>query len=258
MERRCPPTDTKATPSIAFIANAIGNGHEPFLVPFAYFALSSHPDGFVEIVVADPARYQKAYARDLQVLGEHAGRFLVRGMVVPINGKHSLGTYRFFEHPTVHAKYTWIGDIDVMLLENVIPKQLKSWTHGLPYNNFRRPNSERLTGVHFVETERYFTKEFLKMQRITHSARQGRLGDEGTLGMMCKKVHGLIDSEHQVDRIQGIHFSPNRGPGKRMALATSKQYSDMFCQVLAEHKLFAALPVVQQLHNQLLSEFHIK
>ena len=46
---------------IVFLANAIGGRYEAFLIPFTYFALSTNPNSFVEIVLVSTANFEKRY-----------------------------------------------------------------------------------------------------------------------------------------------------------------------------------------------------
>ena len=37
-------------------------------------------------------------------------------------------SYRFFETPTVESKYTYIADIDIMFMEDILPLYINNWT----------------------------------------------------------------------------------------------------------------------------------
>ena len=213
---------------IVFLANAIGAAYEKFLVPFAYFALAHHPQGFVEMLVVNRQRFEAAYRSELEELRRLHPNFMVRNMRRPPNGKHIPNTYRFFEVPETKATYTFTMDVDVMLLENIVPRYEKMWPAGLAINNIIRPRTTRLTGMHMVRSEQYFTAELLAQQALTYAKKPRNMNDEVVLHDMVRSCHTLPPTDFQWRPILGIHFSPNRGPHKRMSLKTSREYAKVF------------------------------
>jgi hypothetical protein len=99
-----------------------------------------------------------------------------------------------------------------MFLEsNIVNKYKSFWPDNLPYNNIQRQeNNVRLTGVHMVKTDKYYTRKFKEVQEKTYKKDRNE-NDEVILGKMCKEVFGLPSFNHRMRPIYGIHFSPNRG-----------------------------------------------
>ena len=152
-----------------FLAFAInkkqGTNYEDFLIPFTFFALLHNPNSHVEIIVENSEAFTSKYSKEILELQKINQHFLIRNMQRKLN-KHLPNTYRFFEVPTVKSKYTYITDIDIMYLDNILPRYLNTWSQShLPYHNVRRNiKSPRLTGVMMVETDKYYTDAFKKSQ----------------------------------------------------------------------------------------------
>ena len=119
---------------INFIANAIGKKYERFLIPFAFFALLTNEKSHIEIVVVNSKKFKEQYKKELIQLKKINNNYLIRDMSFKIN-KHIKNTYRFFEVPKINAKYTYIADVDIMFLENIIDQYKERWPDKLIYNN---------------------------------------------------------------------------------------------------------------------------
>ena len=247
--------------NINFIASAYDKSNKQtysnFLIPFAFFALLTNSNSHVEIIVENVNDFKKMFNLEIAALKKLNNNFLIRCPGFKKN-KHIPNTYRFFEIPTVKAQYTYIADIDIMFLETDIVNKYKTfWPQRLPYNNIlRNKDRVRLTGVHMVKTEEYFTKEFILTQQKTYL--EGSGNDEVVLGQMCQKVFGLPDFSHRQRPIYGIHFSPNRGKNKSMILKTSKIYYDKYMSIKSKYPKLFEFKIFQNLTNQLEKEFIIK
>lgn len=248
---------------IVFLANAIQEKYELFLVPFAFFALTTHPNGFVEMVVESVDHFQQRNGRALQMLYKIIPRFCVRPMQYKRCKRHIHNTYRFLETPQVRGKYTYVMDVDVMLLENILKMFEDNWPLNCVFNNMIRCNGEgaslqRLTGMHMVQTNAYYTDAFRKVQHdMYHYYSNPNTNDEFILYNMVKMCHQLPPLTHRFRPILGIHFSPNRGPGKSMNLSTTKQYAQLFREHASHYPELFALPQFVHLSQQLNDEFHI-
>jgi hypothetical protein len=242
--------------AINFIACAIGKIYEEFIVPFIFFALQSNPDSFVEAIVVDVAAFCRTFEKELESLREICGdRYLIRGFSRPLN-HHIPNTYRFLEVPTVPATYTYIADIDIMFLEPIVENYLKMWPKGdpkPPYNNLVRKGTTRMTGVHFVITDQYFTEALKQNQTVLYNS--SSTNDEMILYQLCKLTFGSIDLQYGWRRILGIHFSPNRGPAKAMELITTPTYTKKFKEYLEGYPTLQKYPCFMNLVKQLSTIF---
>ena len=246
---------------VDFLASAIGKTYEDMLVPFTFFALSHNPRSFVEIIVIDPDQFELTYEKEIASIQEFVGdSFLVRKFQNKKN-HHRAGVYRFFEVPEAKGKYTYIIDVDIMLLEYVLPPYLSNWPDtSLPYNNAIRRNSMRMSGLHFVETERYYTSKLIQFQQELYTGNKYRRSgteDEMYLHDLCQHSHGLVDESCRWRPIFGIHFSPKRGTGKRMKLAASTAYFEKFVSISEEYASLFEYPVFSNLLELLLSQFEV-
>tara|TARA_B100000902_G_C27160096_1_gene838314 strand:- start:30 stop:776 length:747 start_codon:yes stop_codon:yes gene_type:complete len=243
-----------------FLAFAInkkkGANYEDFLIPFTFFALLHNPNSHVEIIVENSDAFKTKYSKEILELQKINNHFLIRNMQRKLN-KHIPNTYRFFEVPTVKSKYTYITDIDIMYLENILPSYLNTWPGKLPYHNIKRnSNSSRLTGVSMLDTDKYYTNAFKKCQDKYYKMNCNQ-NDELILGNMCEEIHGLPDITFRYRPIFGIHFSPNRGPKKSMQLKTTKKYKDNFINIADKYNELFKYPCFQMLMNNLNSQFKL-
>jgi hypothetical protein len=249
---------------INFIAYAINNNstnYEDFLIPFTFFALINNDNSYVEIIVLNKKKFILNYKSEIETLKKINNNFLIREPQYKLNN-HINNTYRFFEKPTINSSYTYICDIDVMILDNILPKFKKNWTNNLCYNNIIRnyncsKKDMRLTGCHLVETKKYYTTNFLKIQEKYYNLNK-RINDEVILKNMCEKIHGLPDSNFKFRPIYGIHFSPNRGNNKKISLITYKSYKDKFNKLINNYPNISNFKIFKNLVNQLNNEFIIK
>lgn len=118
-------------------------------------------------------------------------------------------SYRFIVEPMIKREYVYIGDIDIMILENVFDKHSYIFEKGLPYSNIVRVNSKKLTGLHFCRYDKQYPLP--NINDLIDSV----FNDEDLLyAIMDRK--GLIypaDEYRKIQRpVHGIHMSLNRMP----------------------------------------------
>jgi hypothetical protein len=61
-------------------------------------------------------------------------------------------TYRFILEPLTVREFTYIGDVDILMLENALEAHLDVFEAGHSYSNIVRPQSQRLSGLHFTKS----------------------------------------------------------------------------------------------------------
>lgn len=246
---------------INFIAYAINSkrrnvNYEDFLIPYTFFCLLFNTNSHVEIIVLDPDEFNKKYSKEIDSIKKINSNFLIRKPQYELN-RHINNTYRFFEVPTIESKYTYICDIDIMILEELLPKYLNTWPKKLPYHNIIRKNTNRLTGVIMVKTDEYYTDSFKKSQQKYYNIDYNHNSDEITLYKMCNDSHGLPDTTFKYRPVLGIHFSPNRGINKRLSLCTYKHYYNTFLDVSKKYQHLFEYNIFSNLLNKLNNEFNI-
>jgi len=201
--------------------------YKQFVLPYMVSVLWSNSDSFVEIMTDEPG-----YFYNIKEILErfYSGRFLIRRYNQQLEkwGRKKFfnpNAIRFVETPVQKLEYTYIGDIDILVLEQNISELLSehSMCIGKCYSNIVRKNSDRLTGLHFVHTKDYYervSKEYL--DSIISIINSGRCidSDEQLLFKIVEEKHGLpvyFNESKKYSHITfdyrpvfGIHFSPNR------------------------------------------------
>jgi len=247
---------------VVFLATAISKLYEDFLAPFVLFTLSHNPNSFIEIVVEDKDEFENKYEKQMASVKEIVGTsFSVRNFQREFNHHHP-AVYRYFEVPEMRGKYTYIIDVDIMLLEDILPHYLANWPDpSLPYNNaIRRGGTKRITGVHFMETEKYFTPKLLQRQEELYrekNYRYGGPGNERHLYDLCETAHGLVDMSFRWRPLFGIHFSPHRGRNKKAKLECSPEYRDQFFVVVDKYPHLFEYQVFRRLKELLVRDFRV-
>lgn len=115
---------------------------------------------------------------------------------------------RFVLEPSTKMDYVYISDIDIIVLEsNILDTHLKIMKENkLPYSNIIRPNSQRLSGLHFTPWENYYP-----IKKYNHL--NGYLNhDEVFLFHLIKERFPNLSNTSQLRPVHGIHVSPNREP----------------------------------------------
>lgn len=230
--------------------------YEDFLIPFTFFCLFFNKNSHVEIIVLDPDNFKKKYEKEIESIKAFNHNFLIRKSQYKLNNNIP-NTYRFFESPTVPSKYTYISDIDIMFLEEILPNYIINWPDNLPYNNIiRETDRRRLTGVMMIINDRYYTREFKRCQEKYYSKNTNE-NDEVILSKLCKEIHGLPDMTFRYRPILGIHFSPNRGRNKCMNLETTDKYNKIFLDITKKYPQLFEYKIFNQLLKQLSNDFII-
>jgi hypothetical protein len=180
--------------------------YEPFALPHIVSALQHNDDVAVEVCVEQPDRYAKENKTALSLITEFfPDRMLIRGGnfkgMVP-------NSVRFLEQPELQSKYTYISDIDILILqENITTIHVKHMKKtDLPYSNVLRPGSERLTGLHFTKTTAHYPLAIPDNLDLKGN-------DERILyRLVVSKGLPLPDPEDRFRPMHGYHLSLNRVP----------------------------------------------
>jgi hypothetical protein len=204
---------------------AVSRNYEHFVVPYIVSSLIANENAQCEVLVEDPTVFKASTVAALDAVQYH---FPDKWLILSMDrrcwwkpGAGMWGAQRFLNQPTTKLNYTYIGDVDVLVLDNDIEQVHVAHAAqlNLPYSNIVRPGTRRLSGLHFVQTSPYFdvinqqfVAKFLKlrMQRL-HT-----LSDEMLLFEMMEGTFGL--PEHSDQRIlefrptHGFHLSMNRQP----------------------------------------------
>lgn len=188
------------------VFTAADRRYEPFVLPYMVSVLWSNPDTIVEVCVEDEDSFRREFRSGLEVLERHcAGRFAIS------TGRHFdqvSNTVRFLETPRNQARYVYIGDIDILVLERIAPDHIENMrVLGLPYSNIQRPSGKKaLSGLHFSDWDAYYPlpNDYPK-QRIN-------LDECFLYDLIVARGLGLPDPSHTFRPLHGYHMSLNRDP----------------------------------------------
>lgn len=180
--------------------------YEMFVVPFVVTSLIHNDDARVEICLEDAGEFESKNADAIDVLDRHFGsdRFLFRDIVAGIDVP-SPNTVRFLETPEVTTEFTYIGDVDILILEAISPIHIARMSDsGLPYSNVLREGREALSGLHFTRSDAYYPVEIPADADLNL--------DEALLYQLVTR-RGLPLPPGGLGRpTHGYHLSPNRAP----------------------------------------------
>lgn len=132
--------------------------------------------------------------------------FVRDGNYAIIDGKKCFfNTVRFITTPTIIDEYLYIGDIDIICLENDIFSKHISFMKkkNMCYSNMVRKNISRLTGLHFSIYNKYYPLPSLENIDMMKN-------DEEILTEIVMRKGIEINFDSSWRPTHGIHFSKNR------------------------------------------------
>ena len=181
--------------------------YQNFVPAYVWFAQESNPGAACEIVVDDLPLFELRHGDALSALRER-GDVLIRPIPQLRRPPVMDNTYRFILDPMTVREFTYIGDIDILMLENALETHREVFEAGHSYSNIVRPQSQKLSGLHFTKT-----------------ADQYPLGDTSSLVKKYPNdedlLYALVASQGRLFRDErftvfrptlGIHLSLNRLP----------------------------------------------
>ena len=266
-------------PDVNFFASAVGDKYEDILPMYVFYALTAHNDNnnsnhknngkaVAEIVVPDAERFiqrnemalkflQTKFSFSIMTSSSSNNNNSERKTILPVpaicvrdynrnwrDRTKTTNTWRFLETPIrKSARYTYIGDIDVFLLESPVydplrMQQMKEWN--LPYSNIVRSYTRqppRLTGLMLVNTDKFYTKSLSLAQnevgasgndeaflyRIVQKAGFGVPPEHSTNVVVTENNNNVTVSLSKYRPSHGAHLSFNRGPYKKMCLVVNQE-----------------------------------
>lgn len=178
-----------------------------FVLPYAASVLFHNEDARVEICVEDPDAWLARFHDGKAVLEHTFGDGCLTIRTGSFAG-HAPNSVRFLEVPTHLTEYTYIGDIDVLMLTHDIREiHLAHMENtGLPYSNIRRAGRSTLTGLHFTRTDAFYPQD--------ERAVLGHQRDDEALLAKLVVARGLPlpSADDSFRPVHGFHLSLNRKP----------------------------------------------
>lgn len=138
--------------------------YEHYVLPYIYSVLFHNSDAAVEVCLDSTDSFLERNRTGLEVLERcfGAGRIRLRDTIFAKAKVVRPQSVRNVETPTLMLPYTYIGDIDILILEGGITAKHKANMEriGLPYSNtYRRVEEggrDLLSGLHFTRTDAYY------------------------------------------------------------------------------------------------------
>lgn len=186
--------------------------YKNYIVPYIYFAKKSNPSSTFEFIIDDEDGFYEKNTRALTWLKENLGVEVVFRSIGKIKIRPKIdNSLRFVTQPVSYAEYVYIGDIDIMIVEDIYSWHKPLFESGLPYSNIVREGTKRLTGLHFAKYNSFYPLP------NTDDLVLNVANDEELLYLIVERKGLLYKNELycEIKRgrpIHGIHMSLNRLP----------------------------------------------
>ena len=197
-------SDFVPTMSRTTFFTAADRRYEMFVLPYIVSTLAHNADARVEVCLQDVNAFRSRNERALHILGEYFGedRTLLRSTRwtgIPPN------SVRFLETPKKITEFTYIGDIDILVLEAITDIHIERMNrHGLPYSNEIRSGRQALSGLHFTRSDAYYP--------ITLPDDVDPRRDEELLYALVTARGWGTPPKGMLRGVHGYHMSPKRSP----------------------------------------------
>lgn len=196
---------------ILFFTSATGF-YENFVIPYVYFAEKSNPGSKFEFIVNNADKFLKKNSDSLIWLEENMHvKPIIRSRETFALQPQMENSIRFITQPTQISKYVYIGDVDIMIIDNILNWHKPIFDAGLPYSNIIRKGTKKLSGLHL---SKYF--EYYPLPDIEDLI-QNTYNDEELLYKIVERKGNLYETELydalvKGRPVHGIHMSLSRLP----------------------------------------------
>ncbi|GGA56382.1 hypothetical protein CYANOKiyG1_77240 [Okeania sp. KiyG1] len=235
---------------------AANQPYEHFAPLYIFFTLYHNHNAWVEICLEDSDRFIEENRDCIKFLNEiFPNRFHLRSTNNFTNTlPHSV---RFIETPVKYkCDYVYIGDIDILILEENIGKQhIKNIKcNNLPFSNVIRSHTlsneiPHLTGLHFARWDvQYPLPDVSDLPVLT-------MNDEQLLYTIMSRKGIMVPESASYRPVHGIHISPHRNPfgifkdrgeGVRPGWGISPSFLEKFVEITKSREfqeLYHKLPI---------------
>ena len=187
-----------------------------FVLPYLFSLMKLNLSA--DIIVDNKKKFFDTYGKKLANL--HS-KVLYSGNTT-VHGAYYYGDFsklipnivRFVIQPEVKCKYTYITDCDMIITkemyEKAIENNIKNMKSG--FFNILRDSGPKLSGMHFVETKKWYPKLAQYLKNFEDISKINQFGDEGFLYKMVQETIGdpekLTEGNKRI--MPGYHISPNR------------------------------------------------
>jgi len=211
--------------------------YNQFVVPFIASSLWSNPEASVSLLVEDRDRFNEVL--------NHFPLGKVSIDLIPRRFHYwspkMAGAIRFVTRPRIYEQYTYIADVDIMVMEAILDDHIKHMkVINKCYSNIVREGQRRLSGLHFGKTDRWYDRlSSIQMEAYSRLIDTDLIkNDEQLLYKITQDLFGLPGKGEVIRGIprqwrpsHGIHMSLNRtidgNPSWVITPLRSKQFARM-------------------------------
>ena len=198
---------------LLFYTGATNFFHNYIPLYFLFGALSN-PGASFEFLVRDVPRMQALHGQSLdRIASVFDCVYYLHDVATRTCRKTPLmeNSYRFLLQPFLRAEYVYIGDIDILLTENILERHQAFLDSQLPFYNQIRPSSKRLTGLHLARYDDLYPLEEALWDYCGLNDEEILYKNYELKGALSST--GLDDLQVKLGRPNcGIHMSVNRLP----------------------------------------------
>lgn len=211
--------------------NACDAKYAEFIIPFVYFSSLFNKGAAYEFLLSEKI------SNDLSERIKKLAGYLHSEIILRPTAADPMRA-RFVESPLRYYDYVYIGDIDIFILEDIVPFHLAQIKKSsMVYDNVARPNSDKMSGLQFC-LYKYF--ELTKNVRNDKALFKRYQHNETLLFYMLQKAGlKIIQPRNSIDfvnarPIHGIHVSLNRASFRSdtMNFDCEKRFAVAFLEII--------------------------
>lgn len=186
--------------------------YENFVIPYIYFAEKANPNSKFEFIVSDADQFIEKNGKSLMWLDSNISvKPVIRNRDAVTVKPRLDNSIRFISQPMQVSNYVYIGDVDIMIFENILKWHKPIFDAELPYSNIIRKDSKRLTGLHLTNYDDYYPLPDIE------DIVKDNINDEELLYKIVERKGKLYDTARYNALVRGrpthgIHMSLNRLP----------------------------------------------
>lgn len=188
--------------------------YEVFAPLYAFFVAKSNPNDQVTLYLDNAKAFREKYNFEITFL---ATMLDLKILDVPDEARelsNSPAHLRFIVPNLSSRPYLYVGDVDIMMTESASKSHEEAFADGLPYSNIQRPNTERLTGLHYTRADSFHIEDrgSIPKKLISRCLKESDGNDENLLYRIVKTELGEIRNSPVGRPVLGLHMSINRLP----------------------------------------------
>lgn len=193
-------------------------------LPYTFFALSTNIYATVEIFFEELDEFLAENTSGIEVLRSLFGERFSFQQSLHSQKKIIPNTIRFIENPSFKSQYIYIGDIDLLILDDVMSTHLTLINeYNIPFSNILRKSSlstpyPRLSGLHFCKYDDYYPIPDISDLDLA------KVNDEYVLYEIMSRKNKSISPDFQLRPECGIHMSLNRDPLGRVSSINNSKF----------------------------------